>query len=79
MNGWDVVILSDQWNVRVHSSPEAWRPGPMRLQAGDAMSVVSTPVLRAQDAPPVSSVSMTPQVQEALAIIVRYFFFPKPL
>ncbi|GBE87787.1 mRNA export factor mex67 [Sparassis crispa] len=36
-NGWDVVILSDQLNVRAYSSPEAWRPGPMRVQAGDPL------------------------------------------
>lgn len=36
-NGWDVMILSDQLNVRAYSSHEAWRPGPMRVQAGDPL------------------------------------------
>ncbi|KAF8626606.1 hypothetical protein AX17_006524 [Amanita inopinata Kibby_2008] len=31
--GWDVVILSDQWTVRGYSSPTAWKPGPMLVQA----------------------------------------------
>ncbi|KAJ7220179.1 hypothetical protein GGX14DRAFT_433679 [Mycena pura] len=33
MNGWDVVILSDQWTIRGFSKPEAWKPGPMLVQA----------------------------------------------
>ncbi|KAF8207061.1 hypothetical protein K438DRAFT_1815618 [Mycena galopus ATCC 62051] len=33
MNGWDVVILSDQWTIRGYSRPEAWAPGPMLVQA----------------------------------------------
>ncbi|KAI0635688.1 NTF2-like protein [Trametes polyzona] len=36
-SGWDVVILSDQLVVRAYSSFEAWRPGPMRVQAGDLL------------------------------------------
>lgn len=37
LNGWDVMILSDQWTVRPYSSHEAWRPGPMRVQAGETI------------------------------------------
>ncbi|RDB26344.1 mRNA export factor mex67 [Hypsizygus marmoreus] len=33
VNGWDVVILSDQWTIRNYSSHEAWKPGPMLVQA----------------------------------------------
>ncbi|KAJ7236261.1 hypothetical protein B0H12DRAFT_1140498 [Mycena haematopus] len=33
MNGWDVVILSDQWTIRGYSRPEAWASGPMLVQA----------------------------------------------
>lgn len=33
MNGWDVMILSDQLVVRGYSSHEAWKPGPMLVQA----------------------------------------------
>ncbi|KAL1937475.1 hypothetical protein VTO73DRAFT_13198 [Trametes versicolor] len=36
-NGWDVMILSDQLVVRALSSFDAWRPGPMRVQAGDLL------------------------------------------
>ncbi|KAF8637812.1 hypothetical protein AX16_010730 [Volvariella volvacea WC 439] len=32
-NGWDVVILSDQWTIRSLSNPDAWKPGPMLVQA----------------------------------------------
>ncbi|KAF9231003.1 hypothetical protein BU15DRAFT_91000 [Melanogaster broomeanus] len=37
LNGWDVMILSDQWCIRSYSSHEAWRPGPMRVQAGEPL------------------------------------------
>ncbi|KAJ7284540.1 hypothetical protein C8J57DRAFT_1288772 [Mycena rebaudengoi] len=33
MNGWDVVILSDQWTIRAYSKHDAWTPGPMLVQA----------------------------------------------
>lgn len=33
LNGWDAVILSDQWIIRVFSSPEAWKAGPRLVQA----------------------------------------------
>lgn len=36
-SGWDVLILSDMLVVRQYSSHEAWRPGPMRVQAGDPL------------------------------------------
>ncbi|KAH6909208.1 hypothetical protein BKA70DRAFT_1477020 [Coprinopsis sp. MPI-PUGE-AT-0042] len=32
-NGWDVMVLSDQWTVRLYSSHEAWKPGPLLVQA----------------------------------------------
>lgn len=62
--GWDVVILSDQLVVRAYSSHDAWRPGPLRVQAGEAPSSA---------APSTSSQPLTqipPQVQEALSRIV---------
>lgn len=37
--GWQFVILSDQLVVRNYSSPEAWAPGPLKVQIpepGDA-------------------------------------------
>jgi len=33
VNGWEVVILSDQWTIRGYSSHEAWKAGPMLVQA----------------------------------------------
>jgi len=32
-NGWDVEILSDQLVIRGYCSHEAWRPGPLLVQA----------------------------------------------
>ncbi|PPQ83094.1 hypothetical protein CVT25_003798 [Psilocybe cyanescens] len=32
-NGWDIVILSDQWIIRSYSSHEAWKPSPLLVQA----------------------------------------------
>ncbi|KAF5367071.1 hypothetical protein D9758_003930 [Tetrapyrgos nigripes] len=32
LNGWDVLIISDQWTIRGYSEPEAWKPGPMVVQ-----------------------------------------------
>ena len=32
-NGWEVEIVSDQWMIRGYSSHEAWKPGPMLVQA----------------------------------------------
>ncbi|KAF8907245.1 hypothetical protein CPB84DRAFT_1813529 [Gymnopilus junonius] len=33
LNGWDIVIISDQWIIRSYSSHEAWKPGPLLVQA----------------------------------------------
>jgi len=33
LSGWDVVILSDQLTIRSYSNPNAWRVGPMLVQA----------------------------------------------
>lgn len=38
LNGWDVMVLSDQLCVRAYSSHEAWKSGPMKVQAGEALS-----------------------------------------
>ncbi|GJE96575.1 NTF2-like protein [Phanerochaete sordida] len=59
--GWDVMILSDMLVVRAYSSHEAWRPGPLRVQAGEAPTP-SAPV----GAPQVPATQIPPQVQEAL-------------
>jgi len=32
LNGWDVMILSDQWTIRSYSNYEAWKPGPLIVQ-----------------------------------------------
>ncbi|EPT05658.1 hypothetical protein FOMPIDRAFT_1034303 [Fomitopsis schrenkii] len=38
-SGWDLMILSDMLVIRQYSSHDAWRPGPMRVQAGDPLSI----------------------------------------
>lgn len=45
LNGWDVQILSDQLAVRGYSSHEAWKPGPMLVQAvlGQSTSTIKPP------------------------------------
>lgn len=69
LNGWDVVILSDQWSVRQYSSHEAWRPGPLRVQAGETLS--ATP---RQGPMPQQSTSTLPQsaLEEALSTFVSF-------
>ncbi|PSR72948.1 hypothetical protein PHLCEN_2v11185 [Hermanssonia centrifuga] len=69
LNGWDVMIMSDQLVVRAYSKHEAWQPGPMRVQAGDSLP---------SDTPPSSVPSLTPQaeaqLQQDLAAIVSCKF-----
>ena len=59
-NGWDVIILSDQLVVRAMSSNQAWRPGPMRVLAGDllpspglqqALSALASVIIHQQTVP----------------------------
>ncbi|TFK46129.1 NTF2-like protein [Heliocybe sulcata] len=57
LNGWDVMIMSDQLVVRSYSSPEAWKPGPMRVQHGDPL-------------PAFSLSQIPPEVQQELSQIV---------
>ena len=69
VNGWAVVILSDQWIIRSYSSHEAWKPGPMLVQAvtSSSQSAVSntTPLQ-------FSITSLPPDQQVAVALLVRY-------
>ena len=48
------MILSDQLVVRAYSSHDAWRPGPMRVQAGD---LLPSPGLQQALAPLVSIIA----------------------
>ena len=65
LSGWTVVILSDQWIIRSYSSHEAWKPGPMLVQAVTSSSAVSntTPVQ-------FSITSLPPDQQAAVASLV---------
>ncbi|KDR78808.1 hypothetical protein GALMADRAFT_244380 [Galerina marginata CBS 339.88] len=65
LNGWDIMILSDQWIIRSYSSHDAWKPGPLSVQA------VATQAPAQPLAPPTprpfSVVSLPPDQQAGLA------------
>ncbi|KAG6840672.1 hypothetical protein C0991_005177 [Blastosporella zonata] len=68
LNGWDIVIVSDQWTIRVYSSHEAWKPGPLLIQPPSkqeqAAKVAVPPAPQVQ---PQQHPSLDPQAQAALA------------
>ncbi|KAH0585512.1 hypothetical protein H2248_008748 [Termitomyces sp. 'cryptogamus'] len=64
LNGWDVVIVSDQWTVRVYSSHEAWKPGPLLVQA---LSREEQQAQNAASAPALQPLTFDQQSQAALA------------
>lgn len=70
INGWDVVIVSDQWTIRAYSSPEAWKPGPMLVQAQKRMP------RKAQDlsGPANSTPQQQPSQEQLLQQIVHLFY-----
>ena len=71
LNGWDVLVLSDQLCVRAYSSPEAWRPGPMKIQTGDKTPRSGTPTADGLPAWMATlSHQVQAQIQEHLAPIV---------
>ncbi|OCH95422.1 NTF2-like protein [Obba rivulosa] len=63
-SGWDVMILSDELVVRAYSSHEAWRPGPMRVQAGEPFPPSASPA----QLPPANAQAQA-LLQEALSSI----------
>jgi hypothetical protein len=71
VNGWDVVILSDQWIIRSYSSHEAWKPGPMLVQATSKHSYTSNAVTAT--APAMYKLESLPVDQQTtLALMVRF-------
>lgn len=66
LGGWDVVILSDQWTIRGYSSHDAWKPGPMLVQA---TAPTRTRGGAAQSQTP--GLALPPDQQAALSQIVR--------
>ena len=77
MSGWDIVILSDQLNIRSYSSPESWKPGPLRVQSSpDEAATSSAPQ------PQLPSTGLSPEVQAqlnaALSPIVRQVLLYPP-
>jgi len=66
LNGWDVVILSDQWTIRGYSSPDAWKPGPMLVQAVDKSG---SGTMGPSTQPPTLPPQFPPDQQAALATL----------
>lgn len=71
--GWDVMILSDQLNVRAYSSHEAWRPGPMKVEANDVLPSDAMASWISSLAPPVqnalqAAISSIPEPQKTLVL-----------
>ncbi|EAU85279.2 hypothetical protein CC1G_10065 [Coprinopsis cinerea okayama7 len=76
LNGWDVMILSDQWTIRIYSSHEAWKPGPMLVQAlpksstSTSSSIPSSqPIIPPQHPHSQLAASLAPEHQSALGMI----------
>jgi hypothetical protein len=70
LNGWDVVILSDQWIIRGYCSHEAWKPGPMLVQAASKHSHTINAITAT--APAMYELEALPVDQQAtLALMVR--------
>jgi nuclear RNA export factor len=63
MSGWDVVILSDQLTIRGYSNSNAWKVGPMLVQAEDRSKIN-------QKSAEFSASSLPVQQQQALNILV---------
>lgn len=71
-----MIVLSDQLTVRNYSSHEAWAPGPMRVQAGDALppvaelaAIVSFPVISVCTLSDLTLMSVRqPEPQRALVV-----------
>jgi len=68
LNGWDVQILSDQLAVRGYSSHEAWKPGPMLVQA---VSGQSTSAIKPLAGPGLSAKGQAQLKQDLSAIDER--------
>lgn len=68
VNGWDIIILSDQWTIRGYSSPTAWKPGPMLVQALPS-SRHRTPVPAASQSDASLFQSLPPDQRDMLATI----------
>jgi hypothetical protein len=73
-NGWEVVILSDQWRIRAYSSPAAWKPGPMLVQAQPSSRHRTLPIAPSSGINQTEGnvvLSMPPDQRELLATMVR--------
>ncbi|KAJ2926056.1 hypothetical protein H1R20_g11039, partial [Candolleomyces eurysporus] len=69
LNGWDVVILSDQLTIRAYSSPEAWKSGDLLVQAQAKSTPTSNGSTSQNQLPQTVISSLPPEQQSALATI----------
>ncbi|KAK7044087.1 nuclear mRNA export, poly(A)+RNA binding protein [Paramarasmius palmivorus] len=76
LNGWDVVVISDQLMIRAYSGHDAWKLGPMvvqpepphRIQHDKSMKTEATPALNSsQGTQPIPT--LPPDQQNALMTI----------
>ena len=73
LNGWDVSILSDQWIVRSYSSNEAWKSGPLLVQAVSGQPKQNA--VQNQSLPQSFSIaSFPPDQQAALGLLVSFIY-----
>ena len=75
LNGWDVSILSDQWIVRSYSSHEAWKPGPLLLQASSGAPKAPAATIASQTQPSFTLASLPVDQQAAVAQLVCLFLY----
>lgn len=73
-NGWDIAILSDQWIIRNYSSHEAWKAGPLLVQAASPAHPAPTPA--PTGAQPFSILSFPADQQAVLMTLVCHFLYP---
>ncbi|KAH8101983.1 hypothetical protein DFH11DRAFT_542620 [Phellopilus nigrolimitatus] len=66
LNNWTVTILSDHLTVRLYSSPEAWSPGPLKVQ-GEGKGSRQRQVTPQPQAP--ATQVLNPKVQAQLSAI----------
>ena len=72
-NGWDIAILSDQWIVRNYSSHEAWKAGPLLVQAVSPTRPAPAPA--PTGAQPFSILSFPAEQQTVLMTLVCLFLY----
>ncbi|TFK62148.1 NTF2-like protein [Pluteus cervinus] len=67
INGWGVIILSDEWTIRAYSNPDVWKPGPMVVQPSLSQPPAPPQVQPQPQAPP--TLELPADQQAALSAI----------